>query len=139
MTDIRGIPQRPIRMCLIVFALLAALFSITAPFVELAWWKYWIGGLAYSAFLSAFSVGLLYVPPRVALALGISGCALVLLVSAVFLLLLRGDPDDLDSWFAILRPLGLMLKLVLIAAVLLSAVGWIRYFRGTHKRHRLLG
>ena len=137
MADTRCKPQRPIRLCLIMFAVLVALFGMTAPFVELPWWQYLGGGAAYSAFLSALSVGFLYVSRRVMVAFFGSVFILLLLFCAMLLLLEHIGSEGLDLWFAFLRPLEDMLKVVLGAAVLVSAIGWVRYLRGARKRvHR---
>ena len=91
----------------------------------------------YGVFLCIVAFGFAYAPRIAQITVGGVGLVLLFLFSVMMIVLRRIGPDDLDLWFAFLKPLSVLLWLLLLAVVVVSIVGWLRRFRRTrHEGHR---
>jgi hypothetical protein len=119
-----------------MFAALVALFVIGSPFAApdpLRWWEFLLFGMAYSAFLCVLAFGFEYVSRKLTYAVVFGVIALLLSGCAWFLILTWVGPEDFYRWLGVLKFMGIFVKVVMVAMIVISASGWIRYLRGTYK------
>lgn len=130
-----SIPTRPVRAVAITFAILAALFVITTPFMpDVERLTFFFGGLAYSASLAIFVVGISLRGRSGMKQVMISMLICFLVFLSVYLPLVYGmltqDYTASLAVFGVVSRIGLWLIVgLLVVLIIIAALGWKNHFQ----------
>ncbi len=110
----------------LVIGLLSPKLTEGIPLGDVVFWLLLIG---YGPILCSVAFGFAHAPRIAQVTVGGVGLVTILGLVAMLVVLQRIGPDDLDLWFAFLKPLYVMIQLLLIAFVVVSIIGWVRQAR----------
>ena len=82
----------------------------------------------YGGFLCVLVFGIASAPRIAKITIGGVTLLMVLLSFSWMIILLGIGPEDLDLWFRFLKPLCVMWLVLIMAAIVVSIVGWLRHF-----------
>jgi hypothetical protein len=122
---------------ILTFSLTVLILSLVAPNLNkglpLGDVGFYLGLHAYGVFLCVVAFGLYFAPRIATITIICWGLLLQFLSIVVVLIIPYIGIENGDTWFMFLKMIFAMSIILLVALVLVSVFGWVRYYRGIIK------